>query len=59
MNGIKNGIVGLAILFWSSLAVYYGTHIKSMLKSGGTSDAEAKKLGGFCLGGSLVLVNNK
>ncbi|GMH57059.1 hypothetical protein TrLO_g11422 [Triparma laevis f. longispina] len=49
VNGIKNGIVGLAILFWSSLAVYYGTHIKSMLKSGGTSDAEAKKIGGFCL----------
>ncbi|GMI04436.1 hypothetical protein TrVE_jg7475 [Triparma verrucosa] len=48
VNGAKNGIVGIAIGFWSSLAIYYGTHIKTMLKSGGTSDAEAKKIGNFC-----------
>ena len=50
---MQNGTVGIAIGFWSSLAIYYGTHIKTMLKSGGTSDAEAKKIGNFCKGETL------
>ena len=48
-NGLKNGLVGLLLAVWSGMAVWYGSHIKQMLASSGTSDTEAKKIGGFCI----------
>jgi hypothetical protein len=47
-NGTKNALVGVLLGAWGGMSVWYGTHIKQMLASSGTSDAEAKKIGKFC-----------
>eukprot|EP00518_Triparma_eleuthera_P006267 CAMPEP_0182468910 /NCGR_PEP_ID=MMETSP1319-20130603/16233_1 /TAXON_ID=172717 /ORGANISM="Bolidomonas pacifica, Strain RCC208" /LENGTH=333 /DNA_ID=CAMNT_0024669159 /DNA_START=33 /DNA_END=1034 /DNA_ORIENTATION=+ len=48
LNGTKNVTVGILLMTWAGLSIYYGSHIQKMLSAGGTSASEAKKIGNFC-----------
>ena len=47
LHGLKNISVGILLMTWAGLSIYYGSHIQKMLSAGGTAASEAKKIRNF------------